>query len=80
MINGVLVVDKPAGSLPTMWSIRSAAWTGTRRVGHTGTLDPMATGVLGILLGPATRLAQFATAGEKQYWAILRLGQDTDSL
>jgi len=79
MINGVLVVDKPAGVTSHDVVDQVRRLTGTRRVGHTGTLDPMATGVLGILLGPATRLAQFATAGEKQYWAILRLGQTTDS-
>lgn len=79
MINGVLIVDKPAGLTSHDVVDQVRRLTGIRRIGHTGTLDPMATGVLGILLGPATRLAQFATASEKQYWAILRLGQTTDT-
>jgi tRNA pseudouridine55 synthase len=70
----VLVVDKPAG--PTSHDVvdhvrRSLR---TRRVGHTGTLDPFATGVLPVCVGKATRLARFLTAGEKTYRATARLG------
>lgn len=79
MINGVLVVDKPAGLTSHDVVDRVRRLTSIRRVGHTGTLDPMATGVLGVLLGPATRLAQFATQGEKRYWGVLRLGQTTST-
>jgi len=73
-VDGVLVVDKPAG--PTSHDIvdRARRVLGTRRVGHTGTLDPFATGVLPLCLGRATRLARFLTAGEKAYRARLRLG------
>ena len=73
-MDGVLVVDKPAG--PTSHDIvdRARRALGTRRVGHTGTLDPFATGVLPLCLGRATRLARFLTAGEKTYRATLRLG------
>ncbi|MBN1250314.1 MAG: tRNA pseudouridine(55) synthase TruB [Anaerolineae bacterium] len=79
MINGVLIVDKPAGLTSHDVVNRVRRLAGTRRVGHTGTLDPMATGVLGLLLGPATRLSQFATEGTKQYRAVLRFGQTTDT-
>ena len=73
-MDGVLVVDKPAG--PTSHDIvdRARRVLGTRRVGHTGTLDPFATGVLPLCLGQATRLARFLTAGEKRYRASVRLG------
>jgi tRNA pseudouridine55 synthase len=73
-VDGVLVVDKPAG--PTSHDIvdRARRVLGTRRVGHTGTLDPFATGVLPLCLGRGTRLARFLTAGEKAYRARLRLG------
>jgi len=73
-LDGVLVVDKPAG--PTSHDIvdRARRVLHTRRVGHTGTLDPFATGVLPLCLGRGTRLARFLTAGEKAYHARLRLG------
>jgi tRNA pseudouridine55 synthase len=73
-VDGVLVVDKPAGptSHDVVDQVRRAL--GTRRVGHTGTLDPFATGVLPICVGRATRLARFLAAGEKEYVARVRLG------
>ena len=73
-MDGVLVVDKPAG--PTSHDIvdRVRRALGTRRVGHTGTLDPFATGVLPICVGRATRLARFLSGGEKEYLATVRLG------
>src|ERR1700736_4223502 len=52
---------------------------GTRRVGHLGTLDPLATGVLPLVIGRATRLAQFFTANDKRYDALIRFGYTTDS-
>jgi tRNA pseudouridine55 synthase len=72
--SGVLVVDKPAG--PTSHDVvdRVRQALGERRVGHTGTLDPFATGVLPICVGKATRLARFLAAGEKTYQATVRLG------
>ncbi len=51
-----------------------------KRIGHTGTLDPMATGVLVLCVGKATRIAQYLEAGEKEYQAVMRLGQTTDTL
>ncbi|HEY5906517.1 MAG TPA: tRNA pseudouridine(55) synthase TruB, partial [Vicinamibacteria bacterium] len=73
-LHGVLVVDKPAG--PTSHDIvdRVRRALGVRRVGHTGTLDPFATGVLPICVGKATRLARFLAEGDKVYEATVRLG------
>lgn len=72
--HGVLVVDKPTG--PTSHDVvdRVRRALGTRRVGHTGTLDPFATGVLPVCVGRATRLARFLAGGEKVYRATARLG------
>lgn len=74
---GGLVIDKPAGmtSHDVVASVRHAL--GQPRIGHTGTLDPMATGVLPLLLGKATRLAQFISAADKTYLATIRFGQAT---
>lgn len=76
-MNGVLVVDKPLG--PTSHDIvgRARRALGTRRIGHTGTLDPLATGVLPLVVGQATRLAQFLTSDEKAYEADVRFGWST---
>lgn len=78
-MNGVLVVDKPEG--PTSHDVvaRARRATGIRRVGHTGTLDPMATGVLPLVFGRATRLARFLAAIEKEYEAAIRFGAATDT-
>jgi tRNA pseudouridine55 synthase len=72
--SGVLVVDKPAG--PTSHDVveRVRRALGSPRVGHTGTLDPFATGVLVVCVGRATRLARFLAEGEKEYAATVRLG------
>lgn len=76
-MNGVLVVDKPLG--PTSHDVvaRVRRAIGISRVGHTGTLDPLATGVLPLVVGRATRLAQFLTLDEKEYEAGVRLGAAT---
>jgi len=73
-VDGLLVVDKSAGptSHDVVSRVRSAL--GVRRVGHTGTLDPMATGVLVVCIGKATRLVRFLSEGEKVYQATLRFG------
>ena len=78
-MDGVLIIDKAAG--PTSHDVvaRVRRITGERRAGHTGTLDPFATGALVILLGRATRLAQFLQDAEKEYEAIVRLGYETDT-
>jgi tRNA pseudouridine55 synthase len=76
-ISGVLVVDKPVGmtSHDVVQAIRNG--TGLRRAGHTGTLDPRASGVLVILVGPAVRWSEYVSASDKRYQAISRLGGRT---
>ena len=78
-ISGALVIDKPVGmtSHDVVQAIRNG--TGLRRAGHTGTLDPRASGVLVILVGPAVRLSEYVSASDKRYQAIIRLGGTTDT-
>lgn len=78
-VHGVLVVNKPTG--PTSHDIVAQARRlfGTRRVGHAGTLDPLATGVLLVLLGEGTKLAPYLTADDKRYRATVAFGRATDS-
>jgi tRNA pseudouridine55 synthase len=78
-MNGILLVNKPSGmtSHDVVDKVRKAA--GTRRVGHTGTLDPSATGLLILCLGTATRLSEFLTALDKVYEGEMELGTVTDS-
>ena len=78
-MDGVLIIDKPAGMTSHDVVARVRRIIGERRVGHTGTLDPFATGVLVILVGRATRLAQFLSGAEKEYDALVRLGFATDT-
>src|SRR5437879_10146154 len=78
-MDGALIIDKPAGITSHDVVARVRKIIGERRVGHTGTLDPFATGVLVILVGKATRLAQFLSGAEKEYEAIIRLGYATDT-
>lgn len=78
-ISGVLVVDKPIGmtSHDVVQVVRKG--TSIRRAGHTGTLDPRASGVLVILIGPAVRLSEYVSASDKRYQAVIRLGATTDT-
>ena len=78
-ISGVLVVDKPVGmtSHDVVQAIRRG--TNIRRAGHTGTLDPRASGVLVVLIGPAVRLSEYVSASDKRYQAVVRLGSSTDT-
>ncbi|MQA31310.1 MAG: tRNA pseudouridine(55) synthase [Luteitalea sp.] len=78
-MDGLLVVDKPSG--PTSHDVvaRVRRVLRERRIGHTGTLDPMATGVLPLVIGRATRLARFMSASDKIYQATIRFGFATDS-
>jgi tRNA pseudouridine55 synthase len=79
IVNGLLVVDKPGGmtSHDVVSSVRRIA--GEKSVGHLGTLDPMATGVLPLLLGKYTRLAQFFSTADKTYKGTIRFGFATDT-
>jgi tRNA pseudouridine55 synthase len=78
-MDGVLVIDKPQG--PTSHDVVAVARRalGVSPIGHTGTLDPMATGVLPLVVGRATRLAQFLTASLKDYDATVRFGHTSDT-
>jgi tRNA pseudouridine55 synthase len=79
VVSGVLVIDKPVGltSHDVVQIIRRG--TGIRRAGHTGTLDPRASGVLVVLIGPAVRLSEYVSASDKRYQATIRLGTSTDT-
>src|SRR5688572_33374351 len=78
-MDGILIIDKPEG--PTSHDVvnRVRRILKTKRVGHTGTLDPFATGVLVLLVGKATRLAQFVDKAIKEYLAEVRFGFATDT-
>lgn len=80
MINGFLVVDKPAGITSHDVVSRVRRIFGTRRVGHTGTLDPFATGVLPVAVNEGTKAIPFLDEGIKCYEALMRLGVTTDTL
>lgn len=79
VVSGVLVVDKPVSltSHDVVQTIRRG--TGIRRAGHTGTLDPRASGVLVVLIGPAVRLSEYVSASDKRYQATIHLGSSTDT-
>ena len=78
-LDGVIVVDKPSGITSHDVVARMRRILGTRRIGHVGTLDPLATGVLPLVVGRATRLASLLSAGDKVYAAVIRLGVATDT-
>ena len=79
ILDGVLIIDKPDGITSHDVVSRVRRILGERSVGHTGTLDPFASGVLVILVGRATRLAQFLSGSDKEYEAVIRLGFATDT-
>lgn len=78
-MDGILIIDKPEGITSHDVVNRVRRVLKTKRVGHTGTLDPFATGVMVILAGRATRLAQFLGADEKEYLATVKFGCETDT-
>jgi tRNA pseudouridine55 synthase len=77
MISGVLVLDKPEGITSHDVVDRARRALGTRKVGHLGTLDPAATGVLPLVVGPATRLARYLPSSPKVYEGTILLGEET---
>jgi tRNA pseudouridine55 synthase len=79
IVDGVIVVDKPAGMTSHDVVNRMRRIAQTKKVGHLGTLDPMATGVLPLVIGKATRLAQFYTRNDKVYEAVIDFGLATDT-
>lgn len=78
-MNGILVIDKPSGMTSHDVVAEARQALGMKRIGHAGTLDPLATGVLPLLVGEATKLSPYLTAGDKEYSAILYLGVETDT-
>ena len=78
-MNGIIIVDKPSGWTSQDVTARLRRVFNTRRIGHGGTLDPMATGVLPVFVGRATRGVEFFEHAEKTYEAVLRLGITTDT-
>jgi tRNA pseudouridine55 synthase len=78
-MHGVLVLDKPNGPTSARCLEIVKRRLGQKKIGHAGTLDPMATGVLVVLLGEATKIAGYVTEGQKAYTGQLRLGQNTDT-
>ena len=78
-MNGIVIVDKPSGWTSQDVTARLRRVFGTRRIGHGGTLDPMATGVLPVFVGRATRGVEFFEHAEKTYETVLRLGVMTDT-
>ncbi len=79
-MNGVIVIDKPAGFTSFDVIAVTRRLTGQRKTGHTGTLDPNATGVLPVLLGNATKAQDLIVNHDKAYAASFRLGLQTDTL
>ena len=77
---GIAVIDKPRGLTSHDVVARVRRLLGTRRVGHAGTLDPLATGVLVVAVGEATKLTPFLTLDDKSYLASVRVGVTTDTL
>jgi len=78
-VNGLLVIDKPGGMTSHDVVARLRRVTGEKSIGHLGTLDPMATGVLPLLMGKYTRLAQYFSSAEKSYTGTIRFGFATDT-
>ena len=78
-MNGIVIVDKPQGWTSQDVTARLRRVFNTRRIGHGGTLDPMATGVLPVFVGRATRGVEFFEHAEKTYEATIRLGLTTDT-
>lgn len=79
MSNGIIIIDKPAGWTSMDVCAKLRRLLDERRIGHAGTLDPMATGVLPVFVGRATRAVEFAESGGKTYIAGLKLGVETDT-
>ncbi|MBR5390404.1 MAG: tRNA pseudouridine(55) synthase TruB, partial [Clostridia bacterium] len=79
MLNGILLLDKPADFTSHDAVAKLRGVLRQKKIGHAGTLDPMATGLLVVLLGCATRASNYAAGQEKEYHAVLRLGLTTDT-
>ena len=80
VMDGILNINKPSGMTSHDAEQKVRRIMKERRIGHTGTLDPLATGVLVLCVGKATRIARYLVSGEKEYRAVMRLGVTTDTL
>src|SRR5262245_38835098 len=78
-VNGIIVVDKPCGVSSNDAVQRAKRLYQAQKVGHTGSLDPLATGVLPLCFGEATKFSQFLLDSDKKYWVRIKLGVRTDS-
>jgi tRNA pseudouridine55 synthase len=78
-ISGMLIVDKPEGASSNDAVQRAKRLFQAQKVGHTGSLDPLATGVLPLCFGEATKFSQFLLDSDKKYWVRIKLGVSTDS-
>ncbi len=78
--DGILLIDKPTGLSSAEVVRRIKAWVRPERVGHVGTLDPLASGLLPVVIGEATKLAPFLETADKEYHGIIQLGLETDTL
>ena len=78
-ISGILVIDKPPGMTSNDAVQRAKRLFDASKVGHTGALDPLATGVLPLCFGEATRFSQYLLDSDKRYWTRIRLGVATDT-
>ncbi len=79
-MDGVVNINKPSGVTSHDMVLRLRRILKEKKIGHTGTLDPLATGVLVVCVGKATRIARYLESGEKEYRAVMRLGMTTDTL
>ncbi|MBE6038217.1 MAG: tRNA pseudouridine(55) synthase TruB [Anaerofustis stercorihominis] len=79
-MDGVILVDKPAGMTSFSLASKVRRLTGAKKSGHAGTLDPLATGVMAILLGSATKLSEYLSSEDKRYTATVKFGISTDSM
>ena len=79
-LNGILIVDKPQGLTSNGVVSRLKRWSNAKKVGHTGALDPMATGVLPVVFGEAAKFSQYGLDADKGYLARVQLGSATDTL
>ena len=78
-VNGIIVIDKPKGLSSNDVVQKAKRLYGARKVGHTGSLDPLATGVLPLCFGEATKFSQFLLASDKKYWVRIKLGVATET-
>ena len=78
-VNGILVVNKPPGISSNEAVQKAKRLYGAQKVGHTGSLDPLATGVLPLCFGEATKFSQYLLTSQKRYWTRIKLGVSTET-